>query len=119
MGSVATPVHQLRIYTVPQENREVFHTRFRDHAHRIMKNYGFHIVSFWESENDGKLEFVYLLEWPDKQTMTDSWAKFMADAEWKAIKDSTAKLHGTYVTDISDRTLALTDYSPIKRFLRE
>ena len=57
------PVHQLRIYEIPKENRQVFPDRFRDHALRIMKKYGFTIVSIWESEFRGKIEFVYLLEW--------------------------------------------------------
>jgi len=45
-----TPViHQLRIYEIPKQNREVFHNRFRDHAKRIMEKYDFHIVAIWES----------------------------------------------------------------------
>ncbi|MGG7467623.1 hypothetical protein ACVVIH_01895 [Chryseobacterium arthrosphaerae] len=55
------PVHQLRIYEIPKENRQVFLDRFRDHALRIMEKYGFHIIGIWESEFNEKTEFVYLL----------------------------------------------------------
>ena len=112
-----SPIHQLRIYTIPKANQQVFHERFRDHAHRIMKKYGFKIVAIWESQSKDKLEFVYLLEWPDKKTMEESWAKFMTDEEWTAIKKETSKVHGTFVENIEDRTLMLTDYSPNKRLL--
>jgi len=112
-----TPIHQLRIYEIPRENRQVFHERFRDHAQRIMKKYGFQIVAIWESEFEGKLEFVYLLEWKDEPTMKSSWSNFMNDQEWKDIKAKTAKAHGTFVDKIEERTLILTDYSPSKSFI--
>ena len=112
-----SPIHQLRIYQVPKENIGVFHERFRDHAHRIMKKYEFNIVSIWESSFEDKVEFVYLLEWKDKATMTEAWQKFMADQEWKDIKAETGKLHGKFVEGIQDRTLILTDYSPQKDLL--
>lgn len=111
-------VHQLRIYEIPNENRQVFLDRFRDHALRIMKKYGFNIVSIWESEFEGKTEFVYLLEWKDENTMKTAWQGFMADKEWKEIKAQTAKLHGDFVNNIEDRTLKLTEFSPEKKLLK-
>ncbi|KAA2241686.1 NIPSNAP family containing protein [Chitinophaga agrisoli] len=111
------PVHQLRIYTIPPSNEKAFNDRFHDHALRIMKKYDFHVVATWESRYKDKLEFIYLLEWPDQQTMTGAWAKFMADEEWIAIKKETSKVHGSFVEDIEDRTLSLTDYSPARSFL--
>jgi hypothetical protein len=111
----SAPVHQLRIYEVPRENRLVFHERFRDHAARIMAKYDFHIVAMWESEFDDRVEFVYLLEWPDEATMKDRWGRFMADREWADIKRRTGQAHGTFVNAIEDRTLRLTDYSPDAR----
>jgi hypothetical protein len=66
----------------------------------------------WESRADERIEFVYLLEWPDEETMKDRWAAFMADQEWSDIKAETSRIHGRFVGDIEDRTLRLTDYSP-------
>lgn len=105
-------IHQLRIYEIFDDNSQAFHDRFRDHAARIMAKYDFNIVAMWESRHDGKVEFVYLLEWPDEATMKARWAAFMADEEWAEIKRQTGKVHGTLVGDIQDRTLLLTDYSP-------
>ena len=115
----AEPVHQLRIYEIFDHNKQAFHDRFRDHAMRIMKKYDFNIVAMWEAKNGERTEFVYLLEWPDEQTMQDRWAKFMADKEWANIKKETAARHGKLVGEIQDRTLTLTRYSPRKVLLSD
>jgi hypothetical protein len=107
-------IHQLRIYEIFDSNKKAFHDRFRDHAVRIMTKYDFNIVAIWESKSDNRTEFVYLLEWPDKETMTDRWEKFLHDQEWIKIKKETADTYGTLVGEIQDRTLHLTDYSPRK-----
>jgi hypothetical protein len=112
------PIHQLRIYEIYEGNKQAFHDRFRDHAARIMAKYDFRIVAMWETQADGRTEFVYLLEWPDRQTMDDRWAKFMADEEWSAIKKQTAAVHGQLVGDIENRVMQPTDYSPADRLLR-
>ncbi|HEU5186477.1 MAG TPA: NIPSNAP family protein [Gemmatimonadaceae bacterium] len=104
-------VHQLRVYEIFDERREVFHRRFRDHAMRIMERYGFHILATWESKRPGRTEFVYLLEWPDTATMRIRWTQFLADTEWIAIKRETGA-QGRLVGEIEDRTMWLTPYSP-------
>jgi NIPSNAP len=110
--ATADVIHQLRIYEIFDSNKVAFHERFHDHAMRIMARYGFKIVATWESRHDNRTELVYLLEWPDAETMKERWATFMADREWAEIKKATAEAHGQLVGDIEDRTLELTDYSP-------
>lgn len=107
-----SPIHQLRIYEIFEGNKRAFHERFRDHAMRIMARYEFKIVATWESHKGNRTEFVYLHEWPEKETMRERWAKFMADKEWAEIKKATGAAHGPLVGEIEDRTLELTDYSP-------
>jgi NIPSNAP. len=85
-GEQQNVIHQLRIYEIFDSNKKPFHDRFRDHAMRIMAKYDFKIVATWESKRDNRTEFIYLLEWPDKETMTDRWEKFMRDQEWIKIK---------------------------------
>ena len=105
-------IHQLRIYEVFEHNTSAFHERFRDHALRIMRKYGFEVVAMWDARTDRRTEFVYLLAWPDEATKSAAWARFMADEEWKEIKRVTSAQHGDLVGAIEDRLLALTDYSP-------
>jgi NIPSNAP len=113
-GEPQKVIHQLRIYEIFDSNKKAFHDRFRDHAMRIMAKYDFQIVATWESKKDNRTEFVYLLEWPDTQTMTDRWEKFLRDQEWIRIKKETGEMYGPLVGEIQDRTLYLTDYSPRK-----
>jgi len=109
-------IHQLRIYEIFENNKQAFHERFRDHAMRIMAKYDFKIVAIWEAKHDDRTEFVYLLQWPDRQTLTDRWAKFMADQEWSDIKKRTGAIHGRLVGEIQDRILEVQDYSPAGSF---
>lgn len=106
----------MRIYEIPAGNAQAFHERFRDHALRIMARHGFDVLAAWEARAGDRVEFVYLLEWPDEVTMKERWAGFMADQEWKDIKRDTARVHGVFVEAIGDRTLRTTDYSPRKTF---
>ena len=111
-GEPQKVIHQLRIYEIFDSNKKAFHDRFRDHAMRIMAKYDFKIVATWESKKDNRTEFVYLLEWADKETMADRWQKFLRDPEWIKIKKETGEINGPLVVEIQDRTLYLTDYSP-------
>jgi len=111
-------IHQLRIYEIFDGNKQAFHDRFRDHALRIMAKYDFKIVATWESQKGNRTEFVYLLEWPDRETMDDRWTKFLRDQEWIKIKKETGEMYGPLVGEIQDRTLYLTDYSPGKQLAK-
>jgi hypothetical protein len=108
-------IQQLRIYEIFEKNKAAFHTRFRDHAARIIRTrYGFQIVAMWETRFGDRTEFVYLLEWPDEATRTAAWSAFMADAEWTEIKRVTHAEHGLLVGQIEDRLLVPVDYSPAR-----
>jgi hypothetical protein len=111
-GEQQSVIHQLRIYEIFDGNKQAFHDRFRDHAMRIMARYDFKIVATWESKKDNRTEFVYLLKWPDGDTMADHWKKFLRDQEWIRIKKETGEMYGPLVGEIQDRTLYLADYSP-------
>ena len=106
-------IHQLRIYEIFEDNKTAFHERFRDHAARLMRQYGFDIVAMWETRTARRTEFVYLLAWPDEAAKTCAWDRFMADEEWKEIKRVTGTQHGSLVGEIEDRVLAPTAYSPV------
>lgn len=108
----ATMIEQLRIYEIFESNKDAFHARFRDHAARIMKTYGFDIAAMWEAKAKDRTEFVYVLRWPNEATMRESWARFMQDAEWSRIKDSSAAEHGRMVGAIEERVMQRTRYSP-------
>ncbi|MBO0887604.1 NIPSNAP family protein [Candidatus Bathyarchaeota archaeon] len=106
-------IHQLRIYEIFDHNKAAFHDRFRDHAMRIMKKYGFNIIAMWETRTGNRTEFVYMLDWRDEKTMLKAWDSFRADEEWKRIKKTTNAKYGDLVGEIQDRVLVSTSYSPL------
>ena len=106
------PLYQLRAYQLFEPSKALFHARFRGHAVAIMRRHGFDIAAIWEATRDGKPEFVYLLRWKDEAAMKASWAAFMADPEWIAIKRQTVSPDAPIMGGIEDRTMRLTDYSP-------
>jgi len=105
-------IHQLRIYELFEKNKVHFHTRFRNHASRIMRKHGFRILAMWDSETDATARFAYLLSWHDIESKDAAWAAFMADPEWAEIKRTTGARYGDLVGAIEDRILTPTRYSP-------
>lgn len=106
------PIHQLRVYELIEGKEPAFHARFRDHAARIMRRHDFKILAMWEARSGPRIEFIYLLEWPNREVMAQRWAGFMADKEWADIKARHRAEHGPVMGAIQDRTLIPTPYSP-------
>jgi heme-degrading monooxygenase HmoA len=88
-------IHQLRIYHLTEEGKTGFEARFRDHATRIMRRYGFSILGAWQGIGAEESEFLYLLEWTDEAAMKRGWDGFLADEEWLAIRSSAKLVDGT------------------------
>lgn len=105
-------VYQLRIYEVSPDKRDVFHNRFKNHALRIMKRYGFEVIALWESSSVVNFEFIYMLKWPDAATMERQWRLFLEDNEWIEIKKKTASETGEPVLRATGRILNEVEYSP-------
>jgi hypothetical protein len=79
-----------------------------------METHGFRFLAIWESSSTDRTELVYLLEWPDADTMREAWARLRDDAEWTEIKKVTAARHGELVGEIEDRVLDAVPYSPAR-----
>ena len=78
-----------------------------------MRQYDFHILSMWESENESHLEFVYLLKWPNKAVLQQQWAAFMGDEEWQSIKIQIQESTGEPVlAKVRDSILTTVPYAP-------
>ena len=78
-----------------------------------MKKYGFNIVALWESVTASKLEFIYILNWPDMETMERQWKVFLADQEWIDIKKKMDLDIGEPVLKATGRVLESIEYSPV------
>jgi NIPSNAP len=111
-GSNGDQIQQLRIYEVNRSNRDNFHERFQEHALRIMKRHDFSVVDMWESDTGDKLQFVYVLAWPNEATMDSRCKSFLADQEWIDIKKHSAAGHGELVKEADGQPLVRVSYSP-------
>lgn len=111
-GSNGTRLHQLRVYEVIRDKREPFHERFQEHALRIMKRHDFRVLDMWESDTGDKLQFIYLLEWPDAATMEARWKSFLGDQEWIDIKKRSAAEQGQLLKSAVGQPLNRVTYSP-------
>lgn len=105
-------IYQLRTYEIFEENKVAFHARFRDHAYRIMQRHGFDFGGSWESRPPERTEFLYILRWPDQETMQAAWEAFMTDEELQTIKTETNAEHGSMVGSIQDQVLHSVDTLP-------
>ena len=105
-------IQQLRVYEIFEHNKAAFHTRFEQHAIRIMRRHGFDVVAMWESMLPEGPRFVYILNWPDVATKEAAWRAFLEDAEWIEIKRVTRERYGDLVGDIEDHLLVPVPYSP-------
>ena len=104
-------INQLRIYRIEPNLKTEFDLRFKTHAIRIMKKYGFQINAMWYSQADENTEFVYVLQWPDESTLKNQWELFMADEEWIEIKRQSREKYGEMVlVKVLDKTLRATDW---------
>lgn len=113
--SNGTRLHQLRVYEIVRDKREPFHQRFQDHALRIMRKHDFKVLDMWESDTGEKLQFIYLLEWPDAGTMQARWKDFLGDQEWIDIKKRSAAEQGDLVKSAVGQPLNRVSYSPACR----
>lgn len=107
-----TQIQQLRIYEMNRSNRDNFHKRFQDHAIRIMRRHDFNIVDMWESDTGTKIQFIYILAWPNQAAMESHWKSFLADKEWIEIKKRTAEEHGELLKSAGGQPLVRVSYSP-------
>ncbi len=105
-------IDQLRVYKIFEKTKAAFHERFRDHAMALFARYGGEVIVAWEAAGEDGPEFIYLLRWPDQETLEKGWAGIKTDAGWQKVKaDYTAK-YGELVAKIDERTLVPTEYSP-------
>jgi hypothetical protein len=107
-------IQQLRIYEVDRTKRDAFLRRFELHAMRIMRErYGFVFLGLWESADNDALTFVYLLQWPDRETLDRQWEAFIADPEWERVKQEVrAQVGGEPVQHVTSLVLDEVSFSP-------
>ena len=108
----AARVFELRTYYAAPGKMEALHARFRDNTCKLFEKHGMTIVGFWSpiDAEQAKHKLIYLLSFPSQEAAAKSWKEFRADAQWKAVKD-TSERNGKLVEKIESVYLRATDYS--------
>jgi hypothetical protein len=106
---------ELRTYHAAPGKMAALNSRFRDHTCELFKKHGITIIGFWNPSKaeDADKTLIYLLAFPNQEAADQSWKAFLADPEWKKVKDESER-GGRLVEKIERVFLNATDYSPMK-----
>jgi hypothetical protein len=107
-------VFELRTYYAPAGRLDDLHARFRNHTLKLFEKHGFTNIGYWVPIDNPDNKLVYVVAFPSRAAKEESWKKFMADAEWQAVRKQT-EANGPIVAKIESQLLSATDYSPAIR----
>ena len=108
-------VFEMRKYYALPGRLDALNARFRDHTCVLFQKHGMELIGFWEPTEGaeaGKV-LVYILGFPSKEAKDAAWKGFVADPEWKKVREESEK-DGKIVEKIESTMLKATDYSAIK-----
>lgn len=111
----ATPVYELRTYTVLPGRMPAMLARFRDHTVKLFERHGMVNVGYWipTDEKDGAgTKLIYLLEHKSREAAAASWKAFSADPQWQDARKK-SEADGKIVAKADTVFLAATDYSKL------
>jgi hypothetical protein len=108
-------IYELRTYWAAPGKREALHNRFRTLTMRIFARLDMQVVGFWTPDpiTSDTGDLVYIMAFPDRDTMQDAWNRFRADPEWQAGKLASEQ-DGLLAAKVTSTVLLPTDYSPIQ-----
>ncbi len=114
---VDTRVFELRTYHAKPGKLNALNARFREHTNKLFEKHGMTIIGFWtptDPPKDKELErLIYILAFPSRDAADKSWKAFLADPDWKKVKDESEK-DGALVDHVYRVFMNPTDYSPLK-----
>jgi hypothetical protein len=107
---------EMRTYYTMPGKLPALHARFRDHTNKLFVKHGMTLVGYWvprDKEKGADNTLVYVLAYPDCAAREKSWQAFMADPEWKAVREA-SEVNGKLLEKIDSVLMNATDYSPMK-----
>lgn len=103
-------IYELREYVAVPGKREQVLARFADHTMALFAKHGMEVVSFWVDRGDAD-RLVYILRFPDDQTMAAAWEAFRSDPAWQAAK-AASEAKGPIVAEVISRVLLAAPFVP-------
>src|SRR5712675_2421364 len=85
-GDKKERVFEMRTYTAAEGKLDALHARFRDHTNKIFAKHGMETIGYWTPAEGEKSKntLIYILAFPSKEAVVQSWKDFRDDPEWKA-----------------------------------
>ena len=111
-------VYELRVYHLHPGIQPKILDRFRTKEVTIFKRLGMQPIAYWVATEGPALlsggggTLIYILRHHSREAAAASWARFVADPEWMALKTETEK-NGPFVASQEHTFMKLTDFSPI------
>jgi hypothetical protein len=109
-------IFEMRTYTTNEGKLPALETRFRDHTLKFFTKYDMTNIGYWVPMDGPTSQntLVYILAHQSREAAKASWAKFLADPDWKKVR-SESEVGGTILAKPPESVfLKATDYSPIK-----
>ena len=107
-------IYELRIYDAHPGKLDDLSRRFADHVLTLFDRHGIKSVGYWTDAKDAASKrLTYLLAFESEEQYKAAWASFIADPDWKAVREET-EADGPLVETIGSTLLRPTDYSPLR-----
>ncbi len=108
-------VYEVRIYTAGEGKLDAVVKRFQDPEVRLFEKYGMHAVLYSTAFEpaDRQNQFVYVLQHDSREAARASWAKFLADPEFRAAEQA-SNVGGRAVVKVESFFVNPTSFSPLK-----
>ena len=107
-------IYELRTYDAHPGKLDDLSRRFADHTLTLFDRHGIKSVGYWTDAKDAASNrLTYLLAFESEEQYKAAWASFIADPDWKAVREET-EADGPLVETISSTLLRPTDYSPLR-----
>ncbi|MGH7322498.1 MAG: NIPSNAP family protein [Candidatus Rokuibacteriota bacterium] len=106
-------IYELRLYEVVPGRMPALHARFQNHTLGFFAKHGIKVVGFWEALVGTSNVLSYLLAFEDLAHRERAWAAFMADEDWKRVRDESQR-DGPIVARIRNELWQPTPYSPLR-----
>lgn len=106
-------IYELRLYEVVPGRMPALHARFQNHTLGFLAKHGIKVVGFWEALVGTSNVLSYLLAFEDLAHRERAWAAFMADEDWKRVRDESQR-DGPIVARIRNELWQPTPYSPLR-----
>lgn len=107
-------IYELRTYDAHLGRLDALSRRFAEHTLALFERHGIKSVGYWTDANDSDSNrLTYLLAFESEEHYKAAWASFIADPDWKAVREKT-EADGPLVETIGSTLLRPTDYSPLR-----